>query len=213
MFKSILKWAALVIGSLIASFLFFAGGTQIYKWILGGIDVRIVGTEVASDVGLVPGEFIDIRPAAQNGSKRVGAYVFLSVTCACGYYKDEPADMYDCKVNDGWTQVAEDRADGKVTYTYAYGTAEELTVLPAGETTVPLVDGIRFTPYERMQDLTEEDVRIDYDIMSNATATYNADGKTAEEAWYTQAPGRSWRLYLICSYRMGDEISSNHGAT
>ena len=47
MFKSILKWAALVIGSLIASFLFFAGGTQIYKWILGGIDVHIVGTEWA----------------------------------------------------------------------------------------------------------------------------------------------------------------------
>ena len=91
--------------------------------------------------------------------------------------------MYDYEVNDGWTQVSEDRADGKVTYTCAYGTRAGLTILPAGQTSVPLTEGIRFTPYERLQDLTEEDVRIDYDIMSIETATHNADGKTAEEAW------------------------------
>ena len=183
MFKKILKGIALVIGAMIASFMFFAAATQIYKLILGGMDVHLVGTEWVSDEGIVPGETREVHPAAENSSKRVGAYVFISISFSFGYYKDEPTDMYDFKVNDGWTQVAEERENGVVTYTYAYGTRDGLTILPAGETTIPLTDSIRFTPYDRLENLADEDAVIKYGIKSITTATFNADGKTAEEVW------------------------------
>ena len=198
-FKKILKGTAIVIGAFRAAFLFFAGATQIYKFILG-MNVQLVGTEwVSDDGGIVPGETMEVHPVAENNSKRSGAYVFISITLSCsdsvpvgegnaddgGGNADDGiyTDMYDFKVNDAWTQVAEERENGVVTYTYAYGTADGLTVLPAGETTPPLTDGIRFTPYERLENLTDEDARIKYAILSVASVTFNADGKTAEEAW------------------------------
>ena len=222
MFKKILKSTALVLGAIIAAFLFFAGGTQIYKFILG-MDVQLVGTEWELDEPIVPGEVIETHPAAENNSKRSGAYVFISVTLACSdsvpadsvavdsapsYASDSmPADegivdtigegisdaaddsvgvytdIYDFEVSDSWTLVDEERADGKVTYTFAYGTEDGLTILPAGETTPPLTDSFKFTPYDRLENLDPDAGRIEYKILSVASATYNADGKTAEEAW------------------------------
>ena len=201
MFKKILKSTALVLGAIIATFLFFAVGTQIYQFILG-MDVQLVGTEWELDEPIVPGEVIETHPAAENNSKRGGAYVFISVTLACSdsvpakHSADgSPADgssaegegiytdIYDFEVSDSWTQVDEERADGKVTYTYAYGTEDGLTVLPAGETTPPLTDSFTFTPYDRLENLNPEAGRIEYKILSVSSATFNADGKTAEETW------------------------------
>ena len=210
MFKKILKGIALVMGSLIAAFLFFAVGTQIYQFILG-MDVQLVGTEWELDEPIVPREVIESHPAAENNSKRGGAYVFISVTLACsdsvpadsvavdsapsyapvdggiGDAADDSVgiytDIYDFEVSDSWTLVDEERADGKVTYTYAYGTEDGLTVLPAGETTPPLTDSFTFTPYDRLENLDPDAGRIEYNILSVACATYIADGKTAEEAW------------------------------
>ena len=44
------------------------------------MDVQHVGTEWELDEPIVPREVIESYPAAENNSKRGGAYVFISVT-------------------------------------------------------------------------------------------------------------------------------------
>ena len=178
-----LKGLGLCIISIVCAFLLLAAGTQIYKLILGGMDVRLIGTEWDQEKPMVPGETIDVHPAAKNDSKRVGAYVFISLSTTYALHDSgKPTELFGYDVNDGWAQVDEEWKDGAVVRTFAYGTEEELAELPAGETTVPVMDGIVFELMVRQENLPSEGLRRNFDIRS-VGSNFNAKGKAAKEVW------------------------------
>lgn len=185
--------AVMLVGG--AAAYFTATDTATNTWTIGNVAIDLQEPEYdASDKdNIVPGQELDKDPMVENTGTN-DAYVFmkLSIPKANVSTVDEDGsliaqavqELFSYGISDGWVLVNQVQGAESNTYVYAYGTADECTVLPAdGITPVLFKDGkIRFLNIVEGQ--LGDSVSIPVTAYAIQTENITADGsKAPADVW------------------------------
>ena len=162
--------------------------TKANVFTVGKIDIELDEPSWEEPTEILPEQEFPKDPQITNVGKN-DAYVFMEVevpyanivTANDDGTKNAAADteLFDFVTNDGWVAVGEPvkNEDAKtVTYLYAYGTADAMTVLAKNETTPALFDYVQFANVVDNQGLEETVQNVNVKAYAVQTTNIN-DGK------------------------------------
>lgn len=163
--------------------------TKTNVFTVGKIDVELTEPNWVEPTNILPEQEIAKDPKVTNiGSN--DTYVFMEVavpyanivTANDDGTKNPAADteLFTFDVNDGWVQVGEAKKSenlNTITYLYAYGTADAMTVLAKDATTNTLFDYVKFANVVDGQSIETSTQNVTVKAYAVQTTNIN-DGKT-----------------------------------